>query len=125
MPLEVLGHTVPHWKALRYGKDGSREISCGSTSSICQDILKSDNLLHKRGFVKTQSLRTVSTFIVKAKSNHSKDTRQNLYAIYFNHYIFTSNSFETIADRRFSYMVCKETLQACPGIKSVKIASYS
>ena len=54
-----MGHTVPNWKALRYGKDESRGISCGSTSSICQDILKSDNLLHKQGFVKTQSLHTV------------------------------------------------------------------
>ena len=59
IPLEVYGHTVPHWKALRYGKNGSRELSCGSTSSICQGILKSDNLLHKRAFVKTQSLHTV------------------------------------------------------------------
>ena len=51
MPLEVLGHTVPHWEALRHGKDGSRGLSCDRTSSICQDILKSDNLLHKPGFV--------------------------------------------------------------------------
>ena len=48
--------TVPHWKALRYGKDGSRELSCGSASSI----LKSNNLLHKRGFVKIQWLHTVN-----------------------------------------------------------------
>ena len=58
--LEVYGQTVPHWKALRNGKDGSRELSCGSTSSICQGILKSHNLLHKQGFVKTQSLHTVN-----------------------------------------------------------------
>ena len=50
---------VPHWKALRYGKDGPRQLSCGSISSICQAILKSDNLLHKWGFVDSQSLRTV------------------------------------------------------------------
>ena len=56
---EVLGCTVPHWKALRYGKNGSRELSCGSTSSICQGILRIDNLLNKRVFVKTQSFRTV------------------------------------------------------------------
>ena len=30
--------------------DGPRRLSCGSTSSICQDILKSDNLMHKRRF---------------------------------------------------------------------------
>ena len=51
---------MPHWKALRYGKDGSRGLSCCSTFSICQGVLKSENLLHKRGFVKTQSLRTVT-----------------------------------------------------------------
>ena len=51
---------MPHLKALNYGKDESKELSCGSTSSICQGILKSDNLLHKPGFVKTQSLRTVT-----------------------------------------------------------------
>ena len=59
MPLEVQGYTAPHWKALRYGKDGSSELSFGSTSSVCQGILKSDNLLLKQGFVKTQSLRIV------------------------------------------------------------------
>ena len=40
----------------------SRELNCGSTSSIFQCILKSDNSLHKPGFVKTQSLRTVVSF---------------------------------------------------------------
>ena len=40
---------MPQWKALRYGKDDSREQSCGSTFIIHQDILKSENLLHKRG----------------------------------------------------------------------------
>ena len=52
-------------KAFRYGKDGSKRLSCGSTSSICQDILKSDNLLHKQVFVKTQSLRTVIYFTIQ------------------------------------------------------------
>ena len=59
MPLQVQGRTVPHWKALRYGNHGSRGLSCSSTSRLCQYILKSDNLLHKEGFVKTQSLQTV------------------------------------------------------------------
>ena len=27
-------HTVPHWKALRYGKDDLRGKSCGSTINI-------------------------------------------------------------------------------------------
>ena len=39
--------------------DGLRERICFSISTICQGILKSDNLLHKQSFVKAQSLRTV------------------------------------------------------------------
>ena len=57
--LEVQGHTVPHWKALRYGNDESRGISYNSTLNICQDVLKSGNLLHKRGFDDSQSHTTV------------------------------------------------------------------
>ena len=60
IPIEILGHTLPHSKVLRYGKDDLRGLSCGSTSSICEDVLKSDNLLHKQAFVKTQSLRTAT-----------------------------------------------------------------
>ena len=51
--------TVPHWKALRYGKDGTRGLSCGSTSNICQDVLKSANLLHKQCFVDSQTQTTL------------------------------------------------------------------
>ena len=58
IPIDTQGHTVPQLKALSYDRYERRGHSCGSTSSICQDILKSDNLLHKRGFVKTQSLHT-------------------------------------------------------------------
>ena len=56
---EVQGHTVHHLKALIYGKYETRGLSCGNTSSICHGTLKSENLLHKMGFVKTQWLRTV------------------------------------------------------------------
>ena len=42
--IEVRGHTVPHLNGLRYDKDDSRGLSCGYTSSICQDILKSDQV---------------------------------------------------------------------------------
>ena len=38
----------------------SRGLSCGSTSRICQGILKSDILLHKQGFVDSQIKYTVS-----------------------------------------------------------------
>ena len=54
-------YTVPDWRGLRYVKDESIGLDCDSTSSISQDILKSDNLLHKQGFVKTQSSYTVTT----------------------------------------------------------------
>ena len=36
----VKGCTVPHWKALTSGKFEPRALICGSTSSICQDVLK-------------------------------------------------------------------------------------
>ena len=58
IPLEVKGYTVPNLKALRYGIYEARGLSCGSTSTICQGIMKSGNLLNQQGFVKTQSLRT-------------------------------------------------------------------
>ena len=51
MSLEVEGHAITYWKALRCGKYETRGLNCGSTLSICQDVLKSDNLLHKLGFV--------------------------------------------------------------------------
>ena len=34
----------------RYGIYERRGLSCGRTSSIPQDVMKSDNLLHKQGF---------------------------------------------------------------------------
>ena len=43
---------MPHWKALRYGKDDSRGLTYGSTLNIHQGILKSGNLQHK--FVDSQ-----------------------------------------------------------------------
>ena len=62
--LEVQVQTVPHLKALKYGKDGSGGLSCGSTSNICQDVLKSNNLLHKTGIVNSRSQITV--FIISS-----------------------------------------------------------
>ena len=46
-------------KGLRYVKDESRGLNCDSTSGICQDVLKSDNLLHKWSFVDSQFVTTV------------------------------------------------------------------
>ena len=59
MPLEVQCHSVPHLKALNFGIYKSRGLSCDRTSGIFQGILRSNNLLHKQGFVKTQLLHTV------------------------------------------------------------------
>ena len=54
-----IGCTLPHWKALRCGKYETRGLSCGSTSNICQDVLKSNNSLHKTGIVNSRSQITV------------------------------------------------------------------
>ena len=59
IPLEVQDHTVPHFKALRRGKPETRGLICCYTSNICQDVLKSDNLQHKQGFVYSQAQNTV------------------------------------------------------------------
>ena len=48
--------TVHHWTALRHGKYESKGFICGGTYSIGQDVLKSGNLLHKWGFVDSQSV---------------------------------------------------------------------
>ena len=45
---------------LRYGKDDSRGLSCGSTLNIRQDVLKSGNLLHKQGIVDSQFGTTIA-----------------------------------------------------------------
>ena len=59
IPLEVQGHTVPHWKALRHGKDESRGLSYDSTLSICQDVLKTGSVLQKQSFVDSLTHTTV------------------------------------------------------------------
>ena len=59
LPIKVQSHTVPHLKALRYGKEASRGLCCGSTFNIIQGILNIEDLLHKQGLVETQLLRTV------------------------------------------------------------------
>ena len=40
IPLEVQSHKVPHLKALRHSIYETRRHSCGSSSSICQGIMK-------------------------------------------------------------------------------------
>ena len=53
MPLEVHDHTVPHLKALISGKYEPRGLRCGSSSRVCQTLLKSAALQHKASLVKT------------------------------------------------------------------------
>ena len=59
MPHEIQGHTVPHLKALRYGIYEGKGLSCGRTLRISQNVMKSDNLQHKRGFVDSPLQTTV------------------------------------------------------------------
>ena len=44
--LELQGYTVPNWKALKNDKYEARGLRFSSTLKICQDVLKSVNLLH-------------------------------------------------------------------------------
>ena len=81
IPFEVQGHKVPHLNALRYGKFESRELGCGSTSSICQDALKSDNLLHKWGFVDSQ-MKTTEVFNIR-QENFTKNIVQWDFSSYY------------------------------------------
>ena len=55
----VQDHAIPYWKDLRGGKYFQRELIFGNTINICQDIMKSANLLHKQGFDDSQSSTTV------------------------------------------------------------------
>ena len=41
-------------------KMSQKGLNCDSTSSICQDVLKSDNLLYKQGFVASQLVTIVA-----------------------------------------------------------------
>ena len=67
IPLEVEGHTVPHWKALRCGKFELRDLSCGSTYIICQ--IKTSILIHKQDFVDSQMIAIVLSRLLIVKSS--------------------------------------------------------
>ena len=62
MPFEVQSYSVPHWKTLTYGEYEPRG---GSTLNICQDVLKSANILQKQGFVDSQSHSTTGTKVCR------------------------------------------------------------
>ena len=76
------GHIVPHLKARRYGKYDLRGLSYGSTVNIYQDVLKSGNLLHKRGFVDSQLSSTVD----RGKSEISLSFFSYIYPPFVNIY---------------------------------------
>ena len=78
IPSKVQGHTVPYCKALRYGKNESRRLSCGNTLNIRQNVLKSENLLYtyKLGFVDSQS-----GCIVSANAQYLIKTRETFISV--------------------------------------------
>ena len=80
IPLEVQDHSVPQWKALRCGKYEPRGLSCGSTFNICQDVLKSANLIHKQGFVNSQMQTIANTIKNESLTLTSKVSQRLLVA---------------------------------------------
>ena len=55
-------HTVNHWKALTYFMYlGQKGLSCCCTLSICQDVMKSGNLVLKQGLVVSHMVTIVTT----------------------------------------------------------------
>ena len=59
MLVEVEVHTVPHFKAPDNGKVELWWLECASTFLIQTSLLKIGRLLHKSGFVESQSFTTV------------------------------------------------------------------
>ena len=60
MLVDIEGHTVPHFKAPVYAKV---ELECGRIFSIQTSLLDTSHLLHKTGFVKTESVGTVHMYL--------------------------------------------------------------
>ena len=59
MLVEIEGHTVPHFKAPVYAKVELWGLEYGGIFSIQTSLLDISHLLHKTGFVKTESVGTV------------------------------------------------------------------
>ena len=53
-------YTLTQWDTLDSGKYKPRGLSCGRILYICQDILKSADLPHKRNFIDFQLLSIVN-----------------------------------------------------------------
>ena len=58
-------HTVPHWKALKYGKDDSKEKNCGSALNIHLDAY----IRVKITYFLVKSHQTLQLFQKNAASN--------------------------------------------------------
>ena len=70
-----------------------------STSSICQDILKSDNLLHKWGFVDSQSVTNVTGVISRYYLFRIPATFILLFCLADEHFLaFLGNEFRKCHD---------------------------
>ena len=73
-------------------KDDSREKSCGSTLNIHQEILKSENLLHKQGFVGSQFGTTITpnflSFFVKMIDIKKKKKMNTLKGGHFQNILY-------------------------------------
>ena len=59
MLVEIEGHTVPNFKAPVYAKVELWGLECGGIFNIQTSLLDISHLLHKTGFVKTESVGTV------------------------------------------------------------------
>ena len=59
-PVEIEVHTVPNFKAPINAKVELRGLECGGIFSIQTSLLDISHLLHKTGFVKTESVGTVA-----------------------------------------------------------------
>ena len=60
MPVEIEGHTVPHFKAPIYAKLELWGLEYGGMLSIQTSLLNIGRLLHKMGFVQREIATTVS-----------------------------------------------------------------
>ena len=59
MLVEIEDHRVPHFKAPVYAKKELWGLECGGIYSVQTSLLDISHLLHKTGFVKTESVGTV------------------------------------------------------------------
>ena len=69
MPVEIEGHTVPHFKAPIYAKLELWGLEYGGTLSIETIFLNIGRLLHKMGFVQREIATTVQRAEISSDSS--------------------------------------------------------